>query len=121
MANPFVHVELLSTDMSQAKAFYSKIFGWGFTDVPRGDNPYVMLDVGEGTGGNFVESPIVAGRSPFWLGYVQVEDMRKTLEAVRSNGGTVVRDPAEEPGMGAFAIIRDPLGAILGLWQTPTA
>lgn len=25
-----------------------------FQHVPRGDNPYVMLDVGEGTGGNFV-------------------------------------------------------------------
>lgn len=63
-----------------------------FQPVSRGDNPYVMLDVGEGTGGNFVLSPI-AGDHPFWLADVQVQDMSKTFEA----GGSVVSGQAQQP------------------------
>jgi predicted enzyme related to lactoylglutathione lyase len=28
MANPFVHVELNTTDLAKAKGFYGKMFGW---------------------------------------------------------------------------------------------
>jgi predicted enzyme related to lactoylglutathione lyase len=28
MANPFVHVELHTTDTAKAKAFYGKLFSW---------------------------------------------------------------------------------------------
>lgn len=91
-----MHVELLSTDMTKAQDFYSQIFDWTFRDIPRAGNPYTMIDVGEGTGGNFVESPL-AGSNPFWLAYVAVQDMTQTLEAVLANGGTIVRDQAQEP------------------------
>ena len=118
LPNPFMHVELLSTDMTKAQDFYSQIFNWTFRDIPRAGNPYTMIDVGEGTGGNLVESPL-AESNPFWLAYVAVQDMTQTLEAVLANGGTIVRDQAQEPGMGSFAIIKDPMGATLGLWQAP--
>jgi predicted enzyme related to lactoylglutathione lyase len=119
--NPFVHIELLSTDMGKARSFYGDVFDWKFNDDVSGDgNPYVMLDVGGNTGANFMDSPIADPR-PFWLPYVQVEDIQETLEAVRSRGGTVVRDRTDEPGMGSFAIVRDPVGAAFGLVQFPTA
>jgi predicted enzyme related to lactoylglutathione lyase len=87
-----------------------------FQHVPRGDNPYVMLDVGEGTGGNFVQSPI-AGDHPFWLADVQVQDMSKTFEA----GGSVVSGQAQQPARAWLPISKDPRGAILGRWQVPAA
>ena len=33
MANPFVHVELNTTDLSQAKTFYGKLFDWTLEDL----------------------------------------------------------------------------------------
>jgi uncharacterized protein len=36
MANPFVHVELNSTDVNAAKSFYGALFGWSLEDVPMG-------------------------------------------------------------------------------------
>jgi len=105
--------------MGEARSFYGDVFDWKFDDVPRAGNPYVMLDVGGTTGANFVESPI-AEPGPFWLPYVQVEDIQKTLERVRSRGGTVVRDREVAPGIGSFAIVRDPMGAAFGLVQFPT-
>ena len=33
MANPFVHVELMSTDVDKAKSFYGKLFDWTLEDA----------------------------------------------------------------------------------------
>jgi predicted enzyme related to lactoylglutathione lyase len=50
MANPFVHVELMSTDVGKAKSFYGKLFDWQIEDMPVGEITYSMIRVGEGTG-----------------------------------------------------------------------
>ena len=38
MSNAFVHVELNTTDVDKAKAFYGKLFAWTLEDVPMGDS-----------------------------------------------------------------------------------
>ena len=52
------------------------------------DVPYLGVDVGEGTGGDISES-LAEVQSPMRLPYVRVEDLARTLDAVRSNGGEV--------------------------------
>jgi hypothetical protein len=37
MGNPFVHVELMSTDVGKAKSFYGKLFDWKLEDMPTGE------------------------------------------------------------------------------------
>ena len=74
MANPFVHVELNTTDVGKAKAFYGKLFDWKLEDVPMGPMTYTMIGVGEGTGGGIVQHP-VAGAPSAWLAYVIVDDV----------------------------------------------
>src|SRR6266571_402916 len=36
MANPFVHVELATTDIDQAKSFYRSLFDWKLNDMDMG-------------------------------------------------------------------------------------
>ena len=83
------------------------------------DVPYLGVDVGEGTGGDISES-LAEVQSPMRLPYVRVEDLARTLDAVRSNGGEVRKYRTEDPGMGTYAIIVDPTGGVLGLWQPPS-
>jgi len=40
MGNPFVHVELMSTDVGKAKDFYGKLFDWKLEDMPMPDMTY---------------------------------------------------------------------------------
>ena len=47
MGNPFVHVELMSTNVGKAKAFYGKLFDWKLEDMEVGDMTYTMIKVGE--------------------------------------------------------------------------
>ena len=118
MANPFVHVELNTTNIAAAKAFYGSLFGWNLQDVPMGGgHSYTMINVGEGTGGGMQTHP-VTGAPSSWLAYVNVDDIKAATEKARNLGANVMREPMEVMmGAGWLSIIIDPTGAALGLWQ----
>ena len=120
MANPFVHVELGTTDVAKAKSFYQALFDWKLDDVDMGGGAtYTTIEVGEGTGGGMMKHP-VAGAPSAWLPYVLVDDIRASTAKAKSLGATVKRDVTEVMGMGWLSIIADPTGATLGLWQART-
>lgn len=118
MANPFVHVELMTTDVAKAKDFFGKLFDWKLEEVKgAGDMAYTMIQVGEGTGGGMMKNPMPNAGS-MWLAYVLVDDLKASTAKARSLGGKVMKDATEVEGMGSFSIITDPTGAMLGLWET---
>jgi predicted enzyme related to lactoylglutathione lyase len=55
---------------------------------------------------------------PGWLAYVEVDDIRAATKKAKSLGGEVMKDATEVIGMGWLSFIRDPTGAVLGLWQS---
>ena len=121
MPNPFVHVELNTTDVSKAKAFYSKLFDWQLEDMPMGDmGTYTMIKVGKGTGGGMMKHP-VPGAPSAWLAYVEVDDINAATQKAQSLGATLIRDVTEVMGAGWFSIISDPTGAVLALWKGKAA
>jgi predicted enzyme related to lactoylglutathione lyase len=75
MANPFVHVELMSTDVGKAKSFYGKLFDWTLEDMPMADMTYTIIKVGEGTGGGLMKNPM-PGAPSMWVPYVVVDDLK---------------------------------------------
>jgi uncharacterized protein len=120
MANPFVHVELNTTDLNKAKAFYGNLFDWKLDDVPIGSDTYTMIRVGQGTGGGMMKQ-LIPGAPSAWLAYVQVEDIATATQKAKSLGATVMKDVTEVMGAGWLSIIVDPTGAALGLWKPKTA
>ena len=117
MANPFVHVELATTDLDKAKSFYRSLFDWQLQDVDMGGGmSYTMVGVGEGTGGGMMKHP-VPGAPSAWLAYALVDDVAAATAKAKSLGAKIMRDITEVTGYGSFSIIIDPTGACLGLWQ----
>jgi hypothetical protein len=116
MANPFVHVELNTTDVDKAKAFYGDLFDWTLEDAPMPEGTYTMIKVGEGTGGGMMKHP-VPGAPSAWLPYVQVTDIAAATQKAASLGATIMKDVTEVMGMGSLSILIDPTGAALGLWE----
>lgn len=118
MANPFVHVELATTDPEKAKAFYSQLFTWKMEDMPMGQGmTYTMLQPGEGPGGGLMKQ-LMPNAPSAWLPYVTVDDVKAATVKAQSLGATVMKEASEVQGMGWFSIITDPTGAALGLWQS---
>jgi predicted enzyme related to lactoylglutathione lyase len=116
MANPFVHVELNTTDPDKAKAFYTKLFAWKLEDMPMPTGAYTMINVGEGTGGGMMKHPM-PGQPSTWLAYVQVDDIKESTQKAKSLGAQVIKDVTEVMDAGWLSIIQDPTGAVLGLWK----
>ncbi|HVE49688.1 MAG TPA: VOC family protein [Casimicrobiaceae bacterium] len=117
MANPFVHVELATTDIAKAKQFYGKLFDWKTSDMPMPEGTYTLIDVGGGTGGGMMQHPM-AGAPSMWMAYVEVDDVKAATAKAKPLGAQVMRDVTSVEGMGWFSIIVDPTGAHLGLWQS---
>ena len=117
MANPFVHVELNTTDVAKAKAFYSGLFDWQLEDMAMGPSgTYTMIRPGDGTGGGILKHPM-PGAPSSWLAYVQVDDIAAATRKAKALGATIVKDVTEVPEAGWLSIIIDPTGATLGLWK----
>jgi len=118
MANPFVHVELQTTDLKKARDFYAKLFDWKLEDAPiPGFGTYTMIGVGEGTGGGMMSSPM-PGAPSAWLAYVDVSDLASATKKAKDLGAKVLVDSMAVADMGKFSVISDPTGATLGLWQS---
>jgi predicted enzyme related to lactoylglutathione lyase len=116
MGNPFVHVELNTTDVAKAKAFYGALFDWKLDEMAMPDGAYTLISVGEGTGGGMMKHPM-PGAPSTWLPYVLVDDLAAATDKAASLGAKVVKDATEVTGAGSFSIIMDPTGAVLGLWE----
>jgi predicted enzyme related to lactoylglutathione lyase len=117
MANPFVHIELNTTDPKKAKSFYGSLFDWQLEDTEMGGGMvYTMIKVGDGTGGGMMKHPM-PGAPSIWIPYVLVSDVVVSTDKARHAGGTIIKDVSEVPNMGSFSIIQDPTGGVIGLWQ----
>jgi uncharacterized protein len=114
MSQPVVFFEIGCRDSGKTGAFFTEMFGWKL----RPDGSSLMLEHGEEVGG--IPGHIVAnGHEPhnYTIFYVQVEDLKTSLDQAVSLGGKVCLPPVEIPGSGTFALINDPEGNTIGLWK----
>lgn len=116
MGNPFVHVELATTDVAKAKKFYSGLFDWKMNDLPMGPDSYTMLEVGEGTGGGIMKNPM-PGAPSMWMAYVGVDNVDAATKKAEGLGAKVLMGKTQAGDFGWFTMISDPTGAVLALWQ----
>jgi len=118
MANPFVHVELQSQNVTQATEFYDALLDWKFENMPMQDSDqnYTMIQVGEGVAGGMMQHPVPEAPS-MWIPYINVDDVQQSTDKALSLGATILREKTTVPEHGWFSIIQDPTGAVFGLWQ----
>lgn len=119
-AKRFVWYELMSPDVDAAKAFYSDVVGWAITDSGMPGMDYLMLNVGDQAIGGMMgldDDSSTAGAQPGWIGYVAVDDVDASAKKVLQAGGAVLVEPQDIPGVGRFANVTDPHGAVLALFK----
>ena len=116
--------DLETTDQDGAKAFYGGLFGWEYEDMPVGEGAsYSMAKLnGRSTAAMSGQRAEDAARGvpPHWNLYVTVEDVDDAAGAVADAGGQVFAEPFDVFDAGRMAVIADPSGAALCLWQPGT-
>jgi predicted enzyme related to lactoylglutathione lyase len=111
--------ELMTRDAEKAKNFYGATLGWTFEPMDGGGPTYWVAKVGdESVAGIYSIDASDQETGEGWFAYVAVNDLSTALARATSEGGEVVREPWEVPGVGRIAIVNDNAGNTLG-WMTP--
>jgi len=112
-------VDLTVDDAEGLGAFYRSVVGWTSEGVDMGgyqDHCMVPAD-GPAVAGVCHARGANAGLPAQWLIYITVADLEQSLTRCRALGGSVLREPRGLGGMGRFAVVRDPAGAVCALFQ----
>ncbi len=114
-------VDLSTSDPSAARTFYTAVFGWTAEQVPTDAGPpYTMLRLDDQLVAGLGPQPPdqrSAGVPPMWNTYVLVGDADEIVTAAQDAGGHVLMPAMDVMTSGRLAMIADPSGAAVGLWQ----
>ncbi len=109
--------ELATSDYKGAFSFYSDLFGWEPKEAMDMEEAgiYQVYGRGEESFGGMFNKPDEMPGPPMWLYYIQVDDVRASVEKVVELGGQVLSGPMEVPGGDLIAQCVDPQGALFAL------
>jgi predicted enzyme related to lactoylglutathione lyase len=106
----------MTPDADKTRAFYCDLFGWDIDDPGPDYGGYQ----------NFVKDGVkIAGSmgsqpgepSSFWTVYLATGDVKQTVEDARAKGAPVYLEPQPVMALGSMAMVADPGGAAIGIWQ----
>lgn len=112
-----VWIDLMSSDPARSQEFYTQLFGWTTTESEGEGGSYVTFWKGDaqvaGLGGQMPGSTAPDA----WSTYLAVADADATTEAARAAGAQVLLEPMTVGEHGRMAILADPSGAAVSIWQ----
>ena len=113
----FIWYELMTTDPAGAKRFYDQVVsGWSIaTDFVAPGIDYRMINRSDGkmAGGvlTLTDDMQRDGARPIWVGYIHTAEVDAAVEAIKADGGSVMMEPWDQPGVGRLAMVTGPEGA----------
>lgn len=111
------HVEFPADDPERAMRFYGAVAGWEFGEMEQMPG-YHLFRTEERHGGAIGLRGMTIARQLRL--YITVDSLEEGCAAAEANGGTIVEEPTDiGAGMGRFAVVRDPEGNEVGLWEAP--
>lgn len=117
MSRPPAWIDITAEDAERSRAFYRDLLGWEIHVEESMDYGLVQPaperlpgGIGQATG----EGP----HPPGVVVYFTVDDLEAALARAERLGSTCLVSPWELPGLGRMAVIGDPDGNRVGLWQT---
>jgi uncharacterized protein len=114
MINKLCFFEIPADDPEKLQHFYSDLFQWSFERGSSGFRYYRIH-----TGEESLKGGITARQDPehTLINYVKVDSVDDSLSRAQSLGALVVIPKKSVPGIGWYAVVKDPEGNRLGLWQ----
>jgi len=113
-------VDLATTDVEDAKRFYSALFGWSFRTDTGEWGSYTMCFLREKAVAGLMEQPRDQqnqGVPPHWITYITVENVDETATKIPGAGGTTVVPPMDVLESGRMLVAQDPAGAFTSFWE----
>jgi predicted enzyme related to lactoylglutathione lyase len=112
----FSWTDLGTSDPAGAKGFYCALLGWEAEDAPMPDgDPYTMLRKDGRDAAALYRAR--EGQPTAWTSYVTVASADDGAARAAELGGSVFMEPFDVMDIGRMAMIADPTGAFLAVWE----
>ncbi len=106
--------ELWSPNAAEVLPFYEEVLGFAVETMQMPNGDYYVLKNAEGGQGGLMTSPM-PGVPAMWLPYVAIDDCDAATARAKRMGGEAKVEPNTIEGIGRLAIVRDSVGAVIGL------
>lgn len=108
------HIDIPVSDMEKATVFYSRLFRWEISEMP-GFEGYPMWQAPNGISGGGLAPRSADFTQP--RSYVEVDSIDETVAAALDAGGAVAMEKQPITETSAWAVIIDPDGNAIGLFE----
>jgi predicted enzyme related to lactoylglutathione lyase len=115
-----IWVDLASSDVAAAGAFYTALFGWEVNVSPDPQYGGYARALTRGADVAGIGPKMMPGQPSAWSFYLGTSDAATLAAAVTAAGGSVVVPPMQIGDQGHMAVFTDPAGAHFGAWQADT-
>lgn len=110
-------IDLFTSDPDASRAFYGSLFGWTSEDAGEEYGGYINFSKDGRPVAGGMRNDGEAGMPDVWTVYLATDDARKTADAAEAAGGRVLMAPMDVLALGTMALVGDPGGAAIGMWQ----
>ncbi|MFD3874881.1 VOC family protein [Streptomyces sp. NPDC058623] len=119
-------IDLFVPDQQAALDFYCDLFGWQGEVGPAEQGGYSVCTLKGKPVAGIMKALNPDGSVPdplpptVWTTYLSTDAIDSTLKSVTDAGGTVMMGPMGVMDLGRMAVVADPTGAVVGLWEPGT-
>ncbi|MFC6345241.1 VOC family protein, partial [Nocardioides hankookensis] len=110
-----IWIELFTHDPDTAIAFYGELLGWTVVDPGPEFGGYQLFQRDGAPVAGLMGNPEDAPGT--WTVYLESNNAADTADMARANGGEVVAEPMAVGELGTMAVVTDPGGALVGIWE----
>jgi predicted enzyme related to lactoylglutathione lyase len=110
-------VDLFTSDPDRAQQFYGELFGWTGEAAGEEYGGYINFSSGREMVAGCMRNDGQAGTPDTWSVYLYSADAKATVDAAAAHGSAVIVPAMDVMALGTMAVVTDPGGATIGLWQ----
>ena len=110
-------VDLFTSDMARSRRFYEQLLGWTSEDAGPDYGGYVNFSKDGVRVAGAMTNDGSTGQPDTWSVYLAVEAAAATVETAQAAGGSVIAPAMDVMALGRMAVVTDPGGAAIGIWQ----
>lgn len=112
--------DLWTSDVEGSRRFYGELFGWEAGEPSPEFGGYFMFNrAGVPVAGAMGDMPDNPAQN-LWKIYLATDDIARTVKAAEAEGGQIVVPAMPVADLGIQAVLTDPTGAGVGVWQPAT-
>jgi predicted enzyme related to lactoylglutathione lyase len=110
-------IDLFTSDPDKSRSFYGELFGWTSQEAGEEYGGYINFSKDGLPVAGAMRNDGQSGIPDIWSVYLATDDAKATADAAAANGGQVLVPPMDVGEQGTMAVVTDPGGAAIGIWQ----